>query len=222
MRFWSTMITVMALGVMAGTAGKTASAQGANLNKAKLRTPAQLTEKAPDTYKANFDTSKGAFVVEVHREWAPNGADRFYNLVKNGFYDDIRFFRVLDNFMAQFGINGDPAIQSVWRGASLKDDPVKQSNKRGFITFATAGPNTRTTQVFINYKDNASLDSQGFAAFGQVTSGMDVVDKLYKDYGEGAPRGRGPEQGRLQQEGNAYLTKDFPKLDYVKTATIAP
>jgi cyclophilin family peptidyl-prolyl cis-trans isomerase len=223
MRFWSTMITVMALGVMAGTAGKTASAQGANLNKAKLRTPAQLTEKAPDTYKANFDTSKGAFVVEVHREWAPNGADRFYNLVKNGFFDDIRFFRVLDNFMAQFGINGDPAIQSVWRGASLKDDPVKQSNKRGFITFATAGPNTRTTQVFINYKDNSSsLDSQGFAPFGQVTSGMDVVDKLYKDYGEGAPRGRGPEQGRLQQEGNAYLTKDFPKLDYIKTATIAP
>jgi peptidyl-prolyl cis-trans isomerase A (cyclophilin A) len=222
MRFWSTMITVMALGVMAGTAGKTASAQGANLNKAKLRTPAQLTEKAPDTYKANFDTSKGAFVVEVHREWAPNGADRFYNLVKNGFYDDIRFFRVLDNFMAQFGINGDPAIQSVWRGASLRDDPVKQSNKRGFITFATAGPNTRTTQVFINYKDNSSLDSQGFAPFGQVTSGMDVVDKLYKDYGEGAPRGRGPEQGRLQQEGNAYLTKDFPKLDYIKAATIAP
>ncbi len=222
MRFWSTMITVMALGVMAGTAGKTASAQGANLNKAKLRTPAQLTEKAPDTYKANFDTSKGAFVVEVHREWAPNGADRFYNLVKNGFYDDIRFFRVLDNFMAQFGINGDPAIQSAWRAASLKDDPVKQSNKRGFITFATAGPNTRTTQVFINYKDNSSLDSQGFTPFGQVTSGMDVVDKLYKDYGEGAPRGRGPEQGRLQQEGNAYLTKDFPKLDYVKTATIAP
>jgi peptidyl-prolyl cis-trans isomerase A (cyclophilin A) len=222
MRFWSTMITVMALGVMAGSAGKTASAQGANLNKAKLRTPAQLIEKAPDTYKANFDTSKGAFVVEVHREWAPNGADRFYNLVKNGFYDDIRFFRVLDNFMAQFGINGDPAIQSVWRAASLKDDPVKQSNKRGFITFATAGPNTRTTQVFINYKDNSSLDSQGFTPFGQVTSGMDVVDKLYKDYGEGAPRGRGPEQGRLQQEGNAYLTKDFPKLDYIKTATIAP
>ena len=215
------MITVMALGVMAGTAGKTASAQGANLNKAKLRTPAQLTEKAPDTYKANFDTSKGAFVIEVHREWAPNGADRFYNLVKNGFYDDIRFFRVLDNFMAQFGINGDPAIQSVWRGASLKDDPVKQSNKRGFITFATAGPNTRTTQVFINYKDNSSLDSQGFAPFGQVTTGMDVVDKLYKDYGEGGPRGKGPEQGRLQAEGNAYLTKDFPKLDYVKTATIA-
>jgi peptidyl-prolyl cis-trans isomerase A (cyclophilin A) len=222
MRFWSTMITVMALGVMTGITGRTAAAQGANLNKAKLRTPAQLTEKAPDTYKANFDTSKGAFVVEVHREWAPNGADRFYNLVKNGFYDDIRFFRVLDNFMAQFGINGDPAIQSVWRNAQLKDDPVKQSNKRGFITFATAGPNTRTTQVFINYKDNSSLDSQGFAAFGQVTSGMDVVDKLYKDYGEGAPRGRGPEQGRIQQEGNAYLTKDFPKLDYIKTATIAP
>jgi len=221
MRLWSTMLAALAFGVMAVTGGNTASAQGANANRAKLKTPAQLTEKAPETFKANFDTSKGAFVVEVHRDWAPNGADRFYNLVKNGFYDEIRFFRVLDNFMAQFGINGDPGIQAVWRGASLKDDPVKQSNKRGFITFATAGPNTRTTQVFINYKDNSTLDSQGFTPFGQVVSGMDVVDKLYKDYGEGAPRGRGPEQGRLQQEGNAYLTKEFPKLDYVKTATIA-
>src|SRR5262245_41244491 len=128
MRFWSTLITAMALGVLAGTGGDMVSAQGANPNKAKLRTPAQLTEKAPETYKANFDTSKGGFVVEVHREWAPNGADRFYNLVKNGFYDEIRFFRVLDNFMAQFGINGDPSIQSAWRQASLKDDPVKQSN----------------------------------------------------------------------------------------------
>jgi peptidyl-prolyl cis-trans isomerase A (cyclophilin A) len=123
--------------------------------------------------------------------------------------------------MAQFGIHGNPQIASAWRNAQIKDDPVKQSNKRGYVTFATAGPNTRTTQLFINFGDNASLDKQGFAPFGQVTKGMDVVDKIYNGYGEGAPRGKGPDQGRVQAEGNAYLTKDFPKLDYIKTATIA-
>ena len=187
----------------------------------KLSSPAALTEKAPDTFRANFDTTKGAFVVTVHRDWAPNGADRFYNLVKAGFYDDVRFFRVIPNFMAQFGIHGTPAVMSAWRSAQIKDDPVKQSNTRGFVVFATAGPNTRTTQLFINFKDNSSLDKQGFAPFGEVTKGMDVVDKIYDGYGEGAPRGKGPEQGRLQNEGNAYLVKEFPKLDYIKTATIA-
>jgi peptidyl-prolyl cis-trans isomerase A (cyclophilin A) len=192
-----------------------------NPNKAKLRTPSALTEKAPDKFLAKFDTSKGVFVVEVHRDWAPLGADRFYNLVKNGFYDDCRFFRVLDDFMAQVGINGTPAIQSNWRNATIQDDPVKQSNKRGFVTFAKSGaPNSRSTQVFINFKDNSTLDKSGFAPFGQVTSGMDVVDKLYSGYGEGAPSGKGPEQGKVQMEGNAYLTKDFPKLDYIKKATI--
>ena len=188
---------------------------------AKLRSPASLTEQAPATFKVNFDTSAGPFVMEVHRDWAPNGADRFYNLVKNGFYDDIRFFRVIPGFMAQFGIHGTPAIQSAWRNAEIKDDPVKQSNKRGYVTFATAGPNTRTTQMFINFGDNAMLDRQGFAPFAQVTSGMDVVDKIYGGYGEGAPSGRGPNQQRVQMEGNAYLNKEFPKLDYVKAATIA-
>jgi peptidyl-prolyl cis-trans isomerase A (cyclophilin A) len=188
---------------------------------AKLRTPATLTEQAPATFKANFDTSKGAFVIEVHRDWAPIGADRFYNLVKNGFYDDVRFFRVIPGFMAQFGIHGNPSVASAWRGAQIKDDPVKQGNKRGYVTFATGGPNTRTTQLFINFGDNSSLDKTGFAAFGQVVSGMDVVDKIYSGYGEGAPGGKGPEQGRTQAEGNAYLNKDFPKLDYIKTATIA-
>jgi cyclophilin family peptidyl-prolyl cis-trans isomerase len=195
--------------------------QAANLEKmSKLRNPAALTEQAPATFNANFDTSKGLFVITVHRDWAPNGADRFYNLVKNGFYDDVRFFRVIDGFMAQFGIHGNPAVASAWRQAQIKDDPVKQSNKRGFVVFATAGPNTRTT-LFINFGDNTALDKQGFAPFGEVTKGMDVVDKIYNGYGEGAPRGRGPDQGRLQAEGNAYLAKDFPKLDYVKTATIA-
>ena len=204
-----------------GSAGRSqAAGVSANPNRAKLRTPSLLTEKAPETFKARLDTSKGLVVIEVHRDWAALGADRFYNLVKNGFYDNIRFFRVLDNFMAQFGINGDPAVMAAWRGANIKDDAVKQSNKRGFITFATGGPNTRTTQVFINFKDNVGLDGQGFSPFGEVVSGMDVVDKLYSGYGEGAPQGRGPDQSRTQMEGNAYLTKEFPKLDFIKKATI--
>ena len=192
------------------------------LGQGNLGNPSALKEQAPATYKANPDTSKGPVVIEVRREWAPNGADRFYNLVKNGFYDDARFFRVISGFMVQFGINADPKISAQWRVANIPDDPVKQSNKRGYITFATAGPNTRTTQVFINFGDNAALDRQGFAPFGQVTTGMNVVDMLYSGYGEGAPNGRGPNQGRVQNEGNAYLTKDFPSLDFVKKATIAP
>jgi peptidyl-prolyl cis-trans isomerase A (cyclophilin A) len=196
--------------------GASLAAQGGvDLNKAaKLKTPAQLTEQAPATFKARFDSSKGPFVIEVHRDWAPVGADRFYNMVKNGFFDDVRFFRVVPNFMVQFGIHGTPAIQSAWRSANLKDDPVKQSNKRGYVTFATAGPNTRTTQVFINFKDNAGLDRQGFAPFGEVVSGMDIVDKINAQYGES------PNQGSIQSEGNVYLNKEFPKLDYIKSATI--
>jgi peptidyl-prolyl cis-trans isomerase A (cyclophilin A) len=185
-----------------------------------LGNPAALTEQAPATYKARFDTSKGVFVIDVRREWAPIGADRFYNLVKNGFYDDNRFFRVISGFMVQFGINGNPQVSAPWRAAQIKDDPVKQSNKRGFITFATAGPNSRTTQVFINFGDNARLDSLGFAAFGQVSTGMNVVDQLYSEYGEGAPNGRGPNQGRIQAEGNSYLTKEFPNMDFVRKASI--
>jgi peptidyl-prolyl cis-trans isomerase A (cyclophilin A) len=187
-----------------------------------LGNPAALKEQAPPVYKVDFDTSRGPFVIEVHRDWAPNGADRFYNLVKNGFYDDARFFRVVEGFMVQFGINGDPRTSAVWREARIKDDPVRISNKRTFVTFATAGPNTRTTQVFISYGNNSNLDSQGFAPFGQVVSGMKVVDSLYSGYGEGAPQGLGPEQGKLQSEGNAYLARGFGKLDYIKKATIAP
>jgi peptidyl-prolyl cis-trans isomerase A (cyclophilin A) len=187
---------------------------------ANLGDPSSLNEKAPDVYKAKFDTSKGTFVIEVHRDWSPNGADRFYNLVKNGFFNDARFFRVIDGFMVQFGISGNPDLSAVWREARIPDDPVKQSNTRGMVSFATAGPGTRTTQVFINFGDNAGLDGQGFSPFGQVVSGMDVVDSFFKGYGEGAPRGQGPDQGRVQMEGNAYLMTDFPKLDYVKKATI--
>ena len=206
--------SILTLALLAALATP-ALAQSPNLSN-----PAALTEQAPATYKVKFDTTKGAFVVQVTRDWAPIGADRFYNLVKNGFYDNVRFFRVISGFMVQFGISGDPSIMAKWREASIKDDPVTQSNKHGYITFATAGPNTRTSQVFINFNDNTQLDQMGFAPFGRVISGMDVVDKLNAEYGEGAPRGRGPDQGRMQQEGNAYLAKDFPRLDYVKKATI--
>lgn len=185
-----------------------------------LTNPAALREQAPAVYKATFDTSKGTFVVEVHRDWAPNGADRFYNLVKNGFFDNARFFRVISGFMVQFGINADPKVSAVWHNANIPDDPVRQGNQRGYITFATAGPNTRTTQVFINFANNRGLDSQGFAPFGHVVSGMNVVDALYSGYGEGAPGGSGPNQQRVQAQGNAYLTHDFAKLDYIKKASI--
>jgi peptidyl-prolyl cis-trans isomerase A (cyclophilin A) len=187
-----------------------------------LTNPASLNEKAPAVYKVKFDTSKGSFVVEVHRDWAPNGADRFYNLVKNGFYDDARFFRVISGFMVQFGIAGNPKVSAVWRDANIKDDPVEESNKKGYLTFATAGPNTRTTQVFINFGNNAGLDGQGFAPFGKVVSGMEIVDALYAEYGEGAPGGDGPDQGLVQSQGNAYLEKSFPKLDFIRKATIEP
>jgi peptidyl-prolyl cis-trans isomerase A (cyclophilin A) len=198
-----------------GTAKPATAKPAASTATAALSTPSKLTAVAPATYKVDFDTSAGPFVVEVTREWAPKGADRFYNLVRNGYYDGGRFFRVVPNFMVQFGLYGDPKIQAAWRNANIPDDPVKQSNKRGFITFATAGPNSRTTQVFINYKDNAFLDPQGFAPFGQVVSGMEVVDKINPEYREQ------PEQGLIQMQGNAYLMKSFPKLDYVKKASIA-
>lgn len=185
-----------------------------------LANPAALKEQAPAVFKAKFDTSKGAFVIEVHRAWSPNGADRFYNLVKNGFYDNVRFFRVISGFMVQFGIHGDPKVSAKWRDARIKDDAVKQSNRRGYVTYAMAGPDTRTSQVFINFGDNTSLDSQGFSPFGWIVAGMNVVDSLNAEYGEGAPRGRGPDQGRMQTEGNAYLAQSFGKLDFVKKATI--
>ena len=171
-------------------------------------------EKAPATFKVKFDSSAGPFVVEVNRAWAPNAADHFYTLVKNGFYNEARFFRVVPGFMVQFGINADPAVQAKFKN-SIQDDPVKESNKKGYVTFAqTSAPNSRSTQIFVNYKDNAFLDGQRFAPFGRVTSGMEAVDKINSEAGEK------PNQGAIQSQGNAYLKKEFPKLDYVKTATI--
>ena len=198
----------------AGRGRGTAATSPTPAMKAKLKNPAALKEVAPTEFRASFDTTAGPFVILVHRAWSPKGADRFYNLVKYGYYDDCRFFRVLPNFMAQFGINGDPAVQAPWQEANITDDPPSQSNKRGTISFATRGPNSRTTQLFINFRDNAGLDSQGFTPFGEVVSGMEAVDKinaLYRDR---------PDQGAIQQRGNAYLMKEFPNLDYIRKATI--
>lgn len=178
-------------------------------------------ETAPDVFTVNLDTSKGPVAIEVHREWAPIGADQFYSLVKTGFYDGDRFFRVVRNFVVQFGINGDPKVNRLWSNANLPDDPVTQHNRRGMVTFATAGPNTRSTQVFINLKDNsASLDNSGFAPFGKVTSGMDVVDSFYSSYGDMAPRGQGPDATQIEVQGDGYLASHFPRLDYIRKATI--
>ena len=179
-----------------------------------LKNPASLNEKAPATYKVRLDTTAGPVVIEVTRDWAPLGADRFYNLVKNGFYDNVRFFRVIPGFMAQGGMNGDPAIQKLWGRNNINDDPVKQSNTRGMVTFAKTGaPNSRSTQIFINYGNNARLDADGFAPFGRVISGMEAVDKFeaYKNV---------PDQGLITAEGNAYLQRDYPKLTVIKKATI--
>ncbi len=176
--------------------------------------------KAPDVYRVRFETTQGPFVVEVTRAWAPRGADRFYELVQKKFYDGARFFRVVPGFVVQFGLKGDPAVDRYWSQMPIPDDPVKRNNSRGTLTFAMAGPATRTTQVFINLQDNYALDSQNFAPFGRVVSGMNIVNKLYHGYGDGPPSGQGPEQGRIRTEGNAYLERYFPRLDYIKSATV--
>jgi len=201
-------------------AAKTPAAGKSTLFDPALLHPETLRAKAPDTYDVKFVTTAGDFTVKVTRAWAPNGADRFYNLVRHHFYDGAAFFRVLQGFMAQFGLSPYPEVSHAWEQANIKDDPVVQSNARGYITYAMAGPNTRTTQVFINYGNNQRLDRDGFAAFGMVTEGMDVVDKLYGGYGEGAPGGRGPDQGLIGTRGRAYLLQNFPHLDTIKSATI--
>jgi peptidyl-prolyl cis-trans isomerase A (cyclophilin A) len=181
---------------------------------------AKAVGPAPDVYRVNFDTSKGAFVVEVTRAWAPRGADRFYELVQKQFYDGARFYRVVPRFVVQFGLKGDPAVDRYWSQMTIPDDPVRQNNLRGTVTFAMAGPATRTSQVFINLQDNVRLDGMGFAPFGKVISGTDVVDQFYKLYGDAPPSGVGPEQSRIREEGNAYLERYFPQMDYIKTAKV--
>jgi len=193
-----------------GTASKSGAARPSLLN------PASLRARAPLLFNVLFTTTKGDFTVQVHRDWAPLGADRFYNLVRNGYFTNAAFFRVLPGFVVQFGLSANPQVNKAWEDAKIKDDPVMGSNTRGTVVFATAGPNTRTTQLFINYGNNARLDSTGFAPFGTVTDGMDVVDKIYSGYGER------PDQGKITEEGDAYLVKNFPMIDKIKSAKILP
>ena len=221
MSVFRSLAVVVFICLLAASAATPVAAQAPAFDQALLK-PGTLTEKAPEVYEVKFETTKGDFVVKVTRAWAPNGADRFYNLVKHGYYNGAAFFRVLDGFMAQFGINAHPQVNAMWQVAAIKDDPVKKSNTRGFITYAMGGPNTRTTQLFINYGNNARLDADGFSPFGQVTQGMGIVDRLYSGYGEGAPSGRGPRQDLVQSRGSAYLEKEYPKLDIIKSATLLP
>jgi peptidyl-prolyl cis-trans isomerase A (cyclophilin A) len=201
---------------------KSATSKSATTNtgtpaaKPSLLNPASLHAKAPELFKAQFTTTKGDFVVEVHRDWAPLGADRFYNLVRNGYFTNAAFFRVVPGFVVQFGLSANPEVNKAWEHAAIKDDPVMGSNKRGMLVFATAGPNTRTTQLFINFADNSRLDAMGFAPFGTVTDGMDVVDKIYPGYGQT------PDQGLITEQGDAYIAKNFPMIDKIKLAKILP
>jgi len=190
-----------------------ASCGGGNKSSTEEFAPVP-NEKAPDHFKVRFDTTKGNVLLQIERAWAPIGVDRFYSLVKTGYLNGDRFFRVVPKFIIQFGLNPDPKLTARWRQANLQDDPVRESNMRGTISFATAGPSTRTTQLFINTNDNERLNSSGFAPFGRVIDGMAVVDQIFAGYGEA------PDQKRIENEGNAYLEKEFPNLDYIKTATI--
>jgi peptidyl-prolyl cis-trans isomerase A (cyclophilin A) len=187
--------------------------------KATAPKPAAKVEKTPDVFQAVFDTSKGKVVIEVHRDWAPIGADHFFSLIQTGYYDGVRFFRVTHAYV-QFGISGDPATNGLWSTARLPDDKVKQSNVRGTLSFAHLGANSRTTQLFFNMKNNKDLDKQGFAPIGKVIEGMEVVERFYSSYGEMAPRGQGPDPSKIEVQGNGYLDAKFPRLDFINKATI--
>lgn len=199
----------------AGCAGGGGSAAPEG-RKPDLKNPADLemSRTAPSVFRVRFETARGSFTVEATRDWAPKGADRFYNLVRAGFYDGTRIFRVVPGFVLQFGLPKDPGVAAVWREARISDDPVRGSNARGTLTFATAGPNTRTTQLFINFKDNPRLDRMGFAPFAKVVEGMEVVDAVNAEYGER------PDQARIQAEGEAYLAREFPRLDVIRSARV--
>ena len=220
MAYWVTMRRSWWLAVSAAVSLALGGCSSSDESK-KVEVPkaAAKVEKTPDIFHAVFDTSKGQVVVEVHRDWAPVGVDHFFNLIQTGFYDGVRFFRVIHSYV-QFGINGNSKTNALWSTAYLPDDPVKQSNVKGTLTFAHLGANNRTTQLFFNMKNNKDLDKQGFAPIGKVITGMDVVESLYSAYGDMAPRGQGPDPSKIEVQGNAYLDAKFPRLDYIKKATI--
>lgn len=220
MAYWGTMRKTWSLAVSAAVSLALCGCSSPDESKkVELPKPAAKVEKTPDVFQAVFDTSKGQVAIEVHRAWAPIGVDHFYSLIKTGYYNGNRFFRVTRSYV-QFGINGDPTTNGLWSTARLPDDAVKQSNVKGTLSFAHLGRNTRTTQLFFNMKNNKDLDKQGFAPLGKVVTGMDVVESLYSAYGEIAPRGQGPDPSKIEVQGNTYLESRFPRLDYIKKATI--
>lgn len=210
------LLPLCAAALLAGCGGGGSKSTTSSGPPSALLHPSSLTKKAPQLFDITFHTTKGDFVITVHRTWAANGADRLYNLAKNRFFDGVEFFRVVPNFVVQFGISPFPAVSKAWRSAMIPDDVVTNHNTRGTVSFASAGPNTRTTQLFVNLGDNSGLDSNGFAPVGSVTSGMDVIDKLYSGYGDEPT----PHQGEMQTQGNAWLQKNYPKLDSIETARI--
>lgn len=212
------IVSLAAVALGAGCKPTTTESETKPNSAPQSAVPAEVG-KAPEQFAVTLKTTKGDIVMDVTRAWAPLGADRFYELVKAGYYTDVAFFRVIKDFMAQTGIHGDPKVNAEWRTKRIQDDPGAQSNTRGMVSFAMGGRNSRTTQFFINLKDNMRLDSMGFAPFAKVRD-MAVVDALFDGYGEGAPGGLGPRQPRIQTEGNAYLKKEFPDLDYIVSASI--
>jgi len=221
-KLWFSLVCLLSVIALGACSARRSSTE----ERAEVVRPLPATANAPAAarpFTVLLDTTKGPIHIEVHPEWAPLGAARFRELVEGGYYTDVAFFRVVEGFMAQIGIHGDPAVNNRWRENSFPDDAVTQSNTRGMMSFATRGPNTRTTQFFISFVDNHNLDGMGFAPFARVREAdMATVDTLYNGYGEGAPRGAGPDQGRMHAEGNTYLRASFPNLDYVRSARVLP
>ncbi len=218
-RLLALLLTILAAAACGGSSGEE---EETTVQRNPLLRPDDFEETAPAEYRVTLRTSEGDVVIQVHRDWAPLGADRFYNLAQAGFYDDSRVYRVVPGFMAQFGLNADPYVNQAWKSEYLVDDPVVESNTRGRVAFAKGGVHTRTTEVFISYKDNSALDEEGFAPIGEVVEGMDVVDAFYSDYGDGPPRGDGPYQAMAQARGNAYLDAEFPELTKIHEVTVTP
>jgi peptidyl-prolyl cis-trans isomerase A (cyclophilin A) len=212
MRQLRPLVAALCVSVIAIACGK--DSPPARGSDSASRGPSDAAAQAPDSFRVAFETTRGNFVVDVRRDWSPHGVDRFHELVNSGYFTDVAFFRVLPGFVAQFGMHGDPSVNRRWSDRRIPDDSVVQSNKRGTIVFATAGPNTRGNQFFVNFADNTPLDRQGFSPFGRVVEGMGVVDSIYAGYGEA------PDQSRVSDEGNAYLKKEFPRLDYIKSARV--
>jgi peptidyl-prolyl cis-trans isomerase A (cyclophilin A) len=210
----------LALLLAVGCGGEASEEEASGPPPNPLLQPRSFQETAPATYQVRLETTQGDILLGVTREWAPLAADRFYNLVKAGYYDGIAFHRVLDDFVAEWGIHGDPWVNAAWRQALMVDEPVTQSNTRGRVTFSKNTPNSRTVQVFINLKDNSSLDGQGFSPFGEVVEGMDVVGSLYSEYGDGPPRGDGVYQAMAIARGDEYLNEEFPLLDRIERAVL--